>query len=49
MKTKEQSQQTKGKSIGKAMYAESPNVRSGLSELRGMPGIKTNCKHEVWN
>ena len=47
-KTKEQSQQTKHKSIGKAMYAERPKctLRS-LSELRGMPDIKINRKHEV--
>ena len=31
-KTKEQSQQTKGELIGKAMYAESSYVRSGLSQ-----------------
>ena len=48
-KTKEQSQQAKHKSIGKAMYAERPKctLRS-LSELRGMPDIKINRKHEVW-
>ena len=33
-------------SIGKAMYADRPALRS-LSELRGMPDIKNNRKHEV--
>ena len=44
----EQKQKNKVNTIGKAMYAERPNVRSCLSQYYvGMPDIKTNRKHEV--